>query len=151
MEIEEKLEIAVVPLVDKLSGEVTFQSFDKAVEETKKFVKELSIFVNPAVYDEEEIKLCKKERAKLNSALKAVQTQRKKVTELAVGTFESQCKEIEKILKQASDLHSESINKLNTSVEIIEPHSMTLTIECKDEESYQAIKKYAAHKGAVVK
>lgn len=107
--MSEEKKIEIIPVVDKHYGTVTLCNFDKVIDEVEKTIKANSTFTNPT--DEQELKLCKEERANLNAKAKGISSARIAVVKYLTGEFQEQCKALEKALKEASDKHTEAINK----------------------------------------
>lgn len=100
--------LEIVPFIDKENGLLQIKDYGNLKTKVDSFVKDNSLFLKPT--DEQELKLCKKEREDINRALKNVSRLRIDLVNLYVGDFEKKIKDLEKALEKASNEHKEVLD-----------------------------------------
>ena len=143
MNDERKLQL--LPVVDKTYGTVTIAGYDKVTDDVLACIKSNSTFIDPK--DDLELKLCKEERTNINNKLKALQRQRIDVVNYLTGEFSEQCKELEKLLKDAYTKHTEAINKSKPS----KAKPVELKLSCPNENIRARVIEFANSLGCEVK
>ncbi len=143
---EENLDLVAVLGDDKT---YSLKNFEDIKAKAEAFIKTNSVFTK--IEGAEDYKPCKEERANLNRALKNVQQARIKVTDYYMVNFQSQCKEIESLLKSASDAHSTSIHAVEEAAGKQSTKAYKLEIRTYDEKIMKKVEAYAIKYGCTVK
>ncbi len=141
-------EFELVPVQDKETGVYHIENF----EENKKIVKDFlanECHVEMEINSAEDYKLIKNTRTDIRKKREAIKNIRIKVSEMLIGVFESQLKEIEReidatdlILKEKIDAYDKLISNKQDK-----PSKITLTIKGYDMQKIQKVKDYAIKQG----
>lgn len=140
--------LVLVPFIEKQTGLVSLKDYETLLEQVKKFAENNSVFVT--FKDEKEMKICKQERADLNKARDTVKKARLAIVRNLTDEFANQCKTIEKILDEASEAHTKSLNEYEEKTTEVNQTELTLIIKTKDLEAYKKVKAYATKYGCEV-
>ena len=133
-----------LPPVDDLGARSYDEAyFERRMAEVVAFVKEHTLLATPIEEgDIAHYKAAKKMRADLNSRARAVSQFRKEVGEFYLGTFNSQCKQIEDVISQADALFKpviddyeqrNGIGRFKNAAEKDAQAALTVTITAPDE------------------
>lgn len=152
-------EITIKPIVDKSNGIVSIKDYEAVLANAAEFISENSVFVKPNFEDSSEIKACKKERTELNRVQKNLTNARLAICDNLTGEFVRQCKQLEKLCKEASDKHSLALKEYEEYQKQFEkeveeakptPTVYSIVVSSLDAETIEAVKKYAIKKGCKV-
>lgn len=148
---ENKANLQLVAITSD-NGTIQLNNYDKLVESAKQFVEQLSMFKNPT--DEEEVRLCKKERTELNRVKKQLTDTRLTLTDFYMGKFIEQVKELEHIIDVASREHTEALKHIEEQQKELLKSDVKPIVKLKiiapDEATALKIKKYAQKLGSTV-
>lgn len=145
---EEKKTFSLAPVEGK-DKTYSLADYENLKNQCAEFIKKNSLFIEVEI--PADLKACREERKLLNERLKAIQNARLQVNGYYMGEFNRQCKELETMLKQASDAHSESIHKVEEAMGKGSTKAVKLEIRTYDESVADKIEKYAISLGAEVK
>lgn len=142
--------LVLVPVIEKQTGLVSLKNYEGLLEQVKKFAENNSVFVT--FKDEKEMKICKQERTDLNKARDTIKKARLAIVRNLTDEFANQCKTIEKILDEASEAHTKSLNEYEETSKVngIDKNEYTLVIKTKDSEAFKKVKAYAVKYGCEV-
>ena len=154
---KEEMTVLELPGFDDLgSRSYSVEYFNQRMEEVKAFVHEHTLLATPiADGDTAHYKAAKKMRADLNSRAKAVAKFRKEVAEFYLGTFNSQCKQIEDVISQADALFKpviddyeqrNGIGRFKNAAEKDVQAALTVTITAPDDVTFNKLIAYAKRK-----
>ena len=152
-------EITIKPIVDKSNGIVSIKDYEAVLANATAFISENSVFVKPNFEDSAEIKACKKERTELNRVQKNLTSARLAICDNLTGEFVRQCKQLEKLCKEASDRHSLALKEYEDYQKQFEktaeeakptPTVYSVVVSSLDAEAIEAVKKYAVKKGCKI-
>lgn len=152
-------EITIKPIVDKSNGIVSIKDYKSVLASATAFINENSLFVKPNFDDSSEVKACKKERTELNRVQKNLTNARLAICDNLTGEFVKQCKQLEKLCKEASDRHSLALKEYEEYQKQFEkeevktaptPAIYSVVISSLDAEAIEAVKKYAIKKGCKI-
>ena len=121
-------------------GKYIVANFDQVVEQVKKYLLE-NAHTEMVIADESDFKLNKKERTEIRKKLEEVKNLRKELNEAALGTFNTQCKEIEKLINDADTILKQKVDAYNESIGKGKVPTYVITIKTGNKKKFDSLLK----------
>ena len=115
------------------------QNYDALKETCINYINDNSVFAKGKLEDELDLKRCKEERANLNKQRDQVKYTRLHLNKDILEVFNNQCKELEGLLEEAAQKHSDLIDEYSGKKKA---NFTILTIESLDEKSIDALRAF---------
>ena len=147
--MEEKLNtFEITPVIDESTGKYVIKNFDLVREGCQAFIKENG-YQDLVITNDSDYKLIADGRTVIRKKIDAIASARKNVNELVLGEFNTQLKELEKMLKEADDLSKEKVHTFDEEVKgkVLKPRIITLTVKNYDSKVIEKVKAYATKLG----
>lgn len=148
--MEEK-KFDLTPILEKGTGIYKVKDFDNQISLVKDYISK-NCLQNVEITDEQTFKEVKNKRTEIRKKLETISTARKDVTDLIIGTFSSQLKEIEKMLDAADKVLKSKVDSFQvaTTNKVEKPKFITLTVKGLDSKKIDKVKEYALKQGLEV-
>lgn len=122
------------------------EKFDDIKNGIQEYINKLPL--NIVISDATDLKAVKDSRTEVNKIEELIKKNRIASEKIIIGTFKNQCKEIETLLKGASDKLKELVDNYQNK---IKEEIFKLEVKSTNKEIIEEVRKFAISKGCIVK
>lgn len=146
MDSNSNLTLSVSPLFVAEKGTYEIRNLEEVADKLRKGLDE-SLPKDAEIVDEDSYKLVYKSRTKVRKATSALKQLKRAINDKLTGQINEDIKSLLTILDEYDTNATERLQAFKPKEEKEEQSKWTIQVDCKDEKTYCAVKKYLKKKG----
>lgn len=142
-----KKDFEITPVLNAGTGRYEISNYEKVKESATKYIQDILSKHTHEITDKDMLKSVKDDRTEIRKQGDDIKKARLQINDLLLGTFNSQLKELEKIIKDADGVLKAQVDTYVEKTKPVEPKVYSLTITSFDEKLINVVKDFAIKKG----